>query len=533
MIGPVSGTGRAMMASLQQAIQKGMPPDQAVQYVKSMAVQGVAPLADLYAMMNQFQRLKQQQAKPPQNPPTIKDQLDVLGQQQRLQSEMQARQDQNMQRGLGGIDAGSMENPRFAGGGVVALAEGGDFDVEQVYSRGKPRGASQFDLSALYRFGEEASPEELARMYAKALSLNDFDTATRLEPAMIKKGLSQDYINYVRKNTAIGVNEIRKAKAQEPVENILYGNRPAATPAPTETAVPPAAPPAAETPPARRITKPASVAAAPAAAPQPTLDESIAEIRKPLIERGLLTAEGKSVAGEKFRDYLTSEEARMEKEFGKDKSLALAEAGFRMAGAASRPGATFLGALSEGGVSYSQAIRGMNKELQANRRQMMQARHTLDKADELEARGEVDRALELRQKAQTRADDLQKHRDNLMVDYARIEATREGTAAQVAATRESARSRVALAGVAQRTEENQMVSEYLQTDPIYKPLVTALGNARKEGKTEEAADIRQQMKQRINEVREELGLSAADVTAATRGMEAAGGGRGVTFLGYE
>jgi len=43
MIGPVSGTGRAMMASLQQAIQKGMPPDQAIQYVKSMATQGVAP----------------------------------------------------------------------------------------------------------------------------------------------------------------------------------------------------------------------------------------------------------------------------------------------------------------------------------------------------------------------------------------------------------------------------------------------------------------------------------------------------------
>lgn len=445
---------------------------------------------------------------------------------------MQARQDQNMQRGLGGIDAGSMENPRFAGGGVVALAEGGDFDVEQVYSRGKPKGASQFDISALYRFGEEASPEELARMYAKALSLNDFDTATRLEPAMIKKGLSQDYINYVRKNTAIGVNEIRKAKAQEPVENILYGNRPAATPVAEESVVLPAAPSAAEAP-ARRITKPASVAAAPAAAPQPTLDESIAEIRKPLIERGLLTAEGKSVAGEKFRDYLTSEEARMEKEFGKDKSLALAEAGFRMAGAASRPGATFLGALSEGGVSYSQAIRGMNKELQANRKQMMQARHTLDKADELEARGEVDRALELRQKAQTRADDLQKHRDNLMVDYARIEATREGTAAQVAATRESARSRTALAGMGQRLEETQLVAEQLQTDPLYRQLQTDLLKAKKDGDTETVSDIQQQMAQRRNEVRGELGLSATDVTAATRGMEAAGGGRGVTFLGYE
>jgi hypothetical protein len=66
-----------MMASLQQAIQKGMPPDQAVQYVKSMATQGVAPLTDLYAMMNQFQRMKQQPVQAPQTPPTIRDQLNM------------------------------------------------------------------------------------------------------------------------------------------------------------------------------------------------------------------------------------------------------------------------------------------------------------------------------------------------------------------------------------------------------------------------------------------------------------------------
>ena len=119
MIGPVSGTGRAMMASLQQAIQKGMPPDQAIQYVKSMAVQGVAPLADLYAMMNQFQRLKQPQAQPPQTPPTIRDQLNMLDQ----QSQMQERA---MTQGLGAVNAGVMENPRFAGGGIVAFDEGGD-----------------------------------------------------------------------------------------------------------------------------------------------------------------------------------------------------------------------------------------------------------------------------------------------------------------------------------------------------------------------------------------------------------------------
>ena len=115
MLGPVSGTGRAMMASLQQAIQKGMPPDQAVQYVKSMATQGVAPLTDLYAMMNQFQRMKQQPVQAPQTPPTIRDQLNMAEQQQ-------AQQQMAMQQGLGGMPAPAMEQAQFAGGGIVAFS---------------------------------------------------------------------------------------------------------------------------------------------------------------------------------------------------------------------------------------------------------------------------------------------------------------------------------------------------------------------------------------------------------------------------
>jgi hypothetical protein len=122
-----------MMQSLQQAMSKGMPPEQAIQYVKGMATQGVAPLADLYAMMNQFQRLKQQQVQPPQTPPTIKDQLNMAEQQQQMQAQqggiagMQAPPPagQPMDRGLGAIDAGRMEYPQFAGGGIVAFAEGG------------------------------------------------------------------------------------------------------------------------------------------------------------------------------------------------------------------------------------------------------------------------------------------------------------------------------------------------------------------------------------------------------------------------
>ena len=135
MIGPVSTTGRAMMASLQQAIDKGMPPDQAIQYVKSMAQQGVAPLTDLYSMMSQFERLKQKQVKPPQTPPTIKDQLNIMDQMQSQQPPAQPGNIQQMQatppapspmdRGLGAIDAGRMEYPQFNGGGIVAFQEGG------------------------------------------------------------------------------------------------------------------------------------------------------------------------------------------------------------------------------------------------------------------------------------------------------------------------------------------------------------------------------------------------------------------------
>lgn len=139
MIGPVSSTGRAMMASLQQAMSKGMPVDQAVAYVKSMAAQGVAPLTDLYAMLNQVQRLKQPPAQMPQTPPTIKDQINMAAQQR-------AMQDQAMVQGLGGMNAGVMENPQsFNAGGIVAFAEGSD-DVISSGARLPDYTPQQIDL---------------------------------------------------------------------------------------------------------------------------------------------------------------------------------------------------------------------------------------------------------------------------------------------------------------------------------------------------------------------------------------------------
>lgn len=127
MIGPTSDTAKAMMQSLQQKMQMGMPIDQAIQYVKSQAATGVAPFVDLYALLNQYERMKQ----PPKQMPaggTIKQQLD------NLESVISGGGANNprggssetmMAQGLGALNAGAMEDPTFASGGIVAFDEGG------------------------------------------------------------------------------------------------------------------------------------------------------------------------------------------------------------------------------------------------------------------------------------------------------------------------------------------------------------------------------------------------------------------------
>jgi hypothetical protein len=113
-------------------MSKGMPVDQAITYVKSMAQQGVAPLVDLYALLKQFERMKQAPAQMPQGG-TVKDQLSNLesamvgglGGMQPGAMPAGPQMPPEMQ-GLASLDAGRMENPQgFAGGGIVAFSDGG------------------------------------------------------------------------------------------------------------------------------------------------------------------------------------------------------------------------------------------------------------------------------------------------------------------------------------------------------------------------------------------------------------------------
>jgi len=162
-----------MMASLQQAIGKGMPIDQAIAYVKSMANDGVAPLVDLYALMKQFERMKRQQAQPLQTP-NIREQMMMLEAQQGQAGLPAAMPQQNpqamMAQGLGGLPAGRMENPSFAGGGIVAFDEGGQAASTPQFYSPVPQFKSYNEITDYFnkQLDPKAVEQEMARREALA-----------------------------------------------------------------------------------------------------------------------------------------------------------------------------------------------------------------------------------------------------------------------------------------------------------------------------------------------------------------------------
>jgi hypothetical protein len=381
-----------MMASLQQAINKGMPPDQAIQYVKSMATQGVAPLADLYSMMNQFQRLKQQQVKPPQTPPTIRDQLNMMNQMQQMQAS--APPPQAMDRGLGSINAGRMENPQFAGGGVVALQSGG-FLSDSLQSLGEAFGAQSM-AAPVNPMGREVSLanislEDIAPQFEKALAEGDQERANALSAALNRTERGRALEANIR-NKVVQARRAQEAQArQQGALSFVRGEKPPAAPGAGAGTAPPAG---------TGGQKPPGV---------PGLGGNYDTFGKYRTEAGKLrtTAEGeanltamqraqqieKDMAamgvGESAKrrgEYLTKREAEADKDLASDKRMALAQAGFAMAEAASRRGRErtgFLGAAAIGGTTGTKLYQAALKENRAIKDKIQENRFALEQAQEM------------------------------------------------------------------------------------------------------------------------------------------------------
>ena len=398
MIGPVSGTGRAMMASLQQAMSKGMPPDQAIQYVKSMATQGVAPMADLYAMMNQFQRLKQQPVQAPQTPPTIRDQLNMAEQQL-------AQQQMAMQQGLGGMPAPVMEQAQFAGGGIVAFAEGGatkdidfskmtaeqldmlsetdDRSVAQAAVRERLRRSGYRSVSDLWKEGSRMRGELMESSFP-VVKYDDrpFPAHMYDESGQVKK---------TERPTAgiAGLTDRRPVTAVSTETRPRLGGE-ASSPAASPDAVTPFSMSAFRREPENILEAARDVDLAGERSTAQGLG-AIDPRRKTTSRGSVQTAKSdpftdalKRVEGLKFDQapdtYSAKEEERIKKDMaslGEERQqarrMAMAQAGFGMAAAASRRGrdrTSFLGALSEGAMGgmkqYNEAqreLRGIEREL--------------------------------------------------------------------------------------------------------------------------------------------------------------------------
>lgn len=184
MITPASETGRNMLKSLLDATGKGMPVDQAIQYVKSQAATGVAPLVDLYALLKQFERMKQP---PAQNPMggNLKEQLNNLESTiTRGQGEMKMQGVPAQMGGLASLDAGKMENPGFYGGGVVALAEGGDPETA------KPKSITP-ELYTLPKSLEELARQNMAKEAALKTPEGRAAFEAELDAEMKARGLGK------------------------------------------------------------------------------------------------------------------------------------------------------------------------------------------------------------------------------------------------------------------------------------------------------------------------------------------------------
>lgn len=456
-MGPVSATGRSMMASLQQAMQKGMPTDQAIAYVKSMAQQGVAPLTDLYAMLNQFQRLKQPQAQAPQTPPTIKDQINMAAQQR-------AAQDAMMGQGLGAVNAGSMENPQFAGGGIVAFQDGGFLEnLGEAYtaqSMAAPVNPMAREISLAGIPLETIVPE-----FEKALAEGNTEKADTLAIALSRTEKGRALELGVRNKIAQQRRAAEDAARKESALGFVKGTKPPAAAPAAVTGKGTPAPSAAllggagtDFAPARKILGDLRTGLETEAGK--TADERIAEMA------ALQEKYGIGEAGKKRGEYLTKREAEAEQDLSRDKRLALAQAGFAMAEAASRRGRDrtgFLGAAAIGGTQGAKLYQAALKENRAIKDKIQDNRFALDQANEMIKAGNIEKGTALAREAQANLRALDQARAQTELSIAELTARERGADRRLGAQLASQKERYAQAAQIQR---EKLLSDLLESGAL-------------------------------------------------------------------
>jgi hypothetical protein len=129
---------------------------------------------------------------------------------------------------------------------------------------------------------------------------------------------------------------------------------------------------------------------------------------------------GIGAAATEREEAIKADKAEGAKQAKSDKWLSVAQAGFKTLQAASRPGATFLGSLGEGGVDLTASIRDINKEMRQNQREAQQQLYQIQLGREQMKAGNIEKGATLAQNAQERLDELNWRQEQLKVQREQI-----------------------------------------------------------------------------------------------------------------
>lgn len=158
-----------------------------------------------------------------------------------------------------------------------------------------------------------------------------------------------------------------------------------------------------------------------------SLNDAIAEIEALQKERGI--GNWTQDAEKMIAARLAEDKADMKK----DRYMALAEAGFKMAEAASRSGAKFLGSAGVGGQSYAQSVIAQNKATKEAIRAADQQRIALKQAQDQLNQGNINTAIKIVEEDKTRVHEASLNAAKIAADRFEAELRSRVDNAQLAA----------------------------------------------------------------------------------------------------
>lgn len=410
--------------------EKKIPPEQVGPFLQS---KGVDPR--LVGLVMKYQRLKNasQQggnAQPPQS--TVAQDIDN---QLRQGVAAPMAPPPNREQGIANLPAPVMERAQFAEGGIVAFQEGGT--------------------------PIEVAKKQLLELISEAEQSGDFNKATILRGQLRRMVTGSEQSMAPPEPRDIGAVFRESAEKSRP-----YLGKPAAAPdtvpAAAAASVNPAAAAAASKGPPRRggprtpaedrnfislagmfgdqqgaRTPSAGMNLATANEGIKLLEQQVKELRdaKPEDREARYRAAG-------IEDMTPAQLKKIQERIDglsgdkkRDAYLALAQAGFKMAAAASRPGATFLGALAEGAGEGGKMLGDINKEYRTLQSDLEDKVMALQRYQQQRREGQIDRDIEFERETAKDIRGLQKDIANAKTEAERFGVTTQLQRAQIEASR--------------------------------------------------------------------------------------------------